>query len=329
MAIFNDNTRVSAVIPTHNRAEFLPDALDSVWKQTYRPIELIVIDDGSEDNTQAVVQQWTEKFNHDAAFTVRYIYQENKGANAARNKGIAAATGEYVAFLDSDDRWLPEKLTKQVAVFQKESAIGDVYCGLYHVDLKSGTRLDDAQVNYLSGWLLRSLLIRDVTTPTACHVVKKDCFKEVGFFDESLPARQDWDMWIRVASQYKIDCVPEVLVEQREHAGSRVRSNPMNEIEAARQIFQKYASLRRQYPFWVSLAARSAMYRRRGRVYFHRGLSVRRAFGLQLMAICVWPFNFDSYAALVGMFIPGRFRHKIHISWNRLFGKTRLAIRSH
>ena len=329
MAIFNENTWVSAVIPTHNRARILPDALDSVWQQTYRPIELIVIDDGSEDNTQAVVQQWAEKCEDDAAFTVRYIYQENKGANAARNKGVAEATGEYIAFLDSDDRWLPDKLAKQVAVFQKESVIGDVYCGLYHIDLKSGTRLDDAQVSYPSGRLLRSLLIHDVTTPTSCHVVKKDCFKEVGFFDESLPARQDWDMWIRVASKYKIGCVPQVLVEQREHAGSRVRSNPMNEIQAARQIFQKYASLRRQFPLWVSLAARSAMYRRRGRVYFHRGLSVRKAFGLQLLAICVWPFAFDSYAALVGMFMPGGLRQKIHILWNRIFGKTRLAIRSH
>jgi len=329
LPIFNENAWVSAVIPTHNRAGILPDALDSVWQQTYRPIEMIVIDDGSEDDTQAVVQQWAEKCKEDAAFTVRYIYQENKGANAARNKGIAAATGEYVAFLDSDDRWMPDKLAKQVAVFQKESALGDVYCGLYHIDLKSNTRLDDAQVNYPSGWLLRSLLIHDVTTPTSCHVVKKDCFERVGFFDETLPARQDWDMWIRVASKYKIGYVPEVLVEQREHAGSRVRSNPMNEIQAARQIFQKYAYLRRQFPFWIGLAARSAMYRRRGRVYFHRGLSVRKAFGFHLLAICVWPFAFDSYAALTGMLLPSRLRQRIHVAWNKIFGKTFLAIRSH
>jgi len=329
LPIFNENAWVSAVIPTHNRAGILPDALDSVWQQTYRPIEMIVIDDGSEDDTQAVVQQWAEKCKDDAAFTVHYSYQENKGANAARNKGIAAATGEYVAFLDSDDRWMPDKLAKQVAVFQKESALGDVYCGLYHIDLKSNTRLDDAQVNYPSGWLLRSLLIHDVTTPTSCHVVKKDCFERVGFFDETLPARQDWDMWIRVASKYKIGYVPEVLVEQREHAGSRVRSNPMNEIQAARQIFQKYAYLRRQFPFWIGLAARSAMYRRRGRVYFHRGLSVRKAFGFHLLAICVWPFAFDSYAALTGMLLPSRLRQRIHVAWNKIFGKTFLAIRSH
>jgi glycosyltransferase involved in cell wall biosynthesis len=303
--------------------------MDSVRLQTYRPIELIVIDDGSEDNTQTVVQQWTEKYKDDITFSVRYIYQENRGANAARNKGIAEATGEYVAFLDSDDRWLPDKLTKQMAVFKKDSSVGDVYCGLYHIDMESGVRLDDVQLNYPTGELIRRLLIQDVTTPTSCHVVKKDCFQAVGFFDESLPARQDWDMWIRVASRYKIGCVPEVLVEQREHAGNRVRSNPMNEILAAGQIFHKYASLRRQFPFWINLAARSAMYRRRGRVYYHRGLSIRQAFGLQLLAILVWPFAFDSYAALTGMLLPTELRQRIHVAWNKIFGKTRLAIRSH
>ena len=329
MAFTDDNTWISAVIPTHNRADILPDAMDSVWKQTYRPIELIVIDDGSEDDTKAVVEQWAEKCKDNEVFPVRYIYQDNRGANAARNTGIRAATGAYVAFLDSDDRWLSDKISKQIAVFRTDTAIGDVYCGLYHVDLKSGKRLCNAKTNYPTGHLLQTLLIHDVTMPTSCHVVKKECFKNVGCFDESLPARQDWDMWIRVASQHKIDCVPELLVEQREHTGSRVSSNPMNEIMAAKRIFLKYAHLRKKYPFWVSLAARSAMYRRHGRVCFHRGLSVKSAIGLQLKAICIWPFNFDSYAALIGMLLPSETRQRLHVVWNKIFGRTRLAIRSH
>ncbi len=329
MSKFNSNEWVSAVIPTHNRAKILLDSLDSVWKQTYRPIELIVVDDGSEDETEAFVQKWAEKCQTEKAFTLRYVYQENHGANAARNRGISEATGRYVAFLDSDDLWLPDKMTKQIAVFRKQPEIGDVYCGLYHLDLDSGRRLEDAQNSYKAGWLIRSMLVHDITTPTSCHIVRKDCFEKVGMFDESLPARQDWDMWIRVSSAYKFGCVPEVLVEQREHAGSRVRSNPMNEINAAKKIFKKYAYLRKQQPLWVSLAARSSMYRRRGRVYFHRGLSKKKAVVLQLLAICVWPLNFDSYAALLGILIPDELRPKLHLAWNKIFGKTRLAIRSH
>ena len=262
------NDLVSAVIPTHNRAALLPEALDSVANQTYRPIEIIVVDDGSDDDTYNIFQKWNEDRKFEKGLTARYFYQENKGANAARNKGIQSATGEYVAFLDSDDRWLVDKIEMQIEVFKKDPLIGDVYCGLYHINLSTGERLDDAQVDYQRGWLLRSLIVRDVTTPTSCHVVKKKCFSEVGCFDESLPARQDWDMWIRVASKYKFDCVPEILVKQGEHVGKRVTSNPMNEVNAAVVIFHKYKYLRRKCPAYLSLAARSAMYRRRGRVFF-------------------------------------------------------------
>lgn len=325
----SQNPLVSAVIPTHNRSKILPEAIESVWQQTYRPIELIVVDDGSEDDTYDVVGDFSEEISRDSGFTVCYVVQENQGANAARNRGIDEARGELIAFLDSDDKWLPEKLVKQVAIFVSDPEVGDVYCGLSHFDLSTGEKLPNDQQSYPFGHLLRQMLIHDVTTPTSCHVVRKACFQEVGSFDESLPARQDWDMWIRIASKYKIGCVPEVLVEQREHAGARVRSNPWNEIQAARIIFEKYAALRRQFPFWVSLAARAAMYRRRGRVYHHRGISSLRAMGLLAMAICVWPFAFDSYAALAGFFVPADMRSRIHVGWNKVFGKTPLAIRSH
>ena len=101
--MLNDNELVSVVIPTLNRVEILPEALDSVWHQTYRPIELIVIDDGSQDDTQAVILQWAGKSKNDSAFSLLDIYQENKGANAARNRGITESTGKYVAFLDSEE----------------------------------------------------------------------------------------------------------------------------------------------------------------------------------------------------------------------------------
>jgi hypothetical protein len=114
-----------------------------------------------------------------------------------------------------------------------------------------------------------------------------------------------------------------------EHSGERVGSKALNELLGHRRIFWKYAGLRAKQAFWVRLAARSAMYRRHGRVYFHRGLSRWRGIGYEVLAILTWPFCFDSYAALTGMLLPRNFRARLHRGWNRLFGRTPFAIRSH
>jgi len=325
----NASGLVSVVVPTHNRADIILDALDSVWRQTYRPIELIVVDDGSTDDTEVEVHKWRLSRERQEIFSIRYVLQENQGANAARNRGIKEARGEYVAFLDSDDRWLPEKLQKQMAIFHADPNVGGVYCGLRYVDLKTGERAPSEPRAYPEGNLLHKLLVHDVTEGEPCWIVKKECLNQVGMFDVTLPARLGWDLWIRLSEKYKIGCIPEVLVEGGNHSGERVRSNPQREIEAHQTIFKKYASWRARFPLWVSLAARSAMYRRRGRVYFHRGISKKKAFIMQLAAILIWPFNFDSYAALVGMALPKEFRQKTHLAWNRVFGKTILAIKTH
>ncbi len=321
--------RVSVVIPTHNRAQTLPRAMDSVWAQTHRPIELIVVDDGSTDATREVVSGWAAQHEESEHFSARHVYQANRGANAARNRGIREARGTYVAFLDSDDRWVPAKLAKQLAVLRHDERIGDVYCGVTHIDLVTGQSIGENVVGEASGDLLRALLIRDVTGPTSCHLLRREVFDAVGVFDEALPARQDWDMWIQVASGYRIGCVPEPLVELGEHSGERVGRKDLNELLGHRRIFKKYAGLRANQPLWVRLAARSAMYRRHGRVHFHRGGSWWRGIGYEILAILTWPFCFDSYAALAGMLLPRGVRGRLHRLWNRVFGRTPLAIRSH
>ena len=320
---------ISCVVPTYNRLEFLLNALESIRQQSYRPIEIVVVDDGSTDDTVNVVSKWAKQHNDSKTFVVRWVIQSNQGANAARNRGVEEARGEFIAFLDSDDQWLPQKLEKQIVVFQSHRDIGGVYCGMCNVDLITGKKEKLSPRAYPEGDLLRQLLIHDVTEATSAWVVRKECFNKVGNFDIRLPARQDWDMWIRLSEKYRIGCVPEILVELGNHPGERVRSNAHREIDAHQIIFQKYAFLRAKFPFRVSLAARSAMYRRRGRVYFHRGISNRKALFMYLLAIVVWPFNFDSYAALVGMMLSSEFRRKTRSIWNRIFGKTRLAIRTH
>lgn len=320
---------VTVVVPTYNRASILVDALDSVFAQLYRPIELIIVDDGSTDDTERVAREWIQRHENSTGFQVRYIHQDNHGGNWARNEGIANATGKYLAFLDSDDRWLPEKLELQMRVFRQDRDVGAVYCGVRHVHLESGKAVAPVKRSYPTGWLLKQMLVHDVTAPTSTYVIRKDVFSEVGCFDVNLRARQDWDMSIRVASRFKLSCVPSELVEYREHAGVRVRSDPERELTAHRLIFGKYADLRARCPFWIRLQAVAAMYRRRARVYFHSGVSHKLAVLMYVMSIIVWPFCFDTYAGLLGMILPRNLRQRVHIAWNRVFGRTPLAIRSH
>ncbi|MDM8553358.1 glycosyltransferase family A protein [Desulfococcaceae bacterium HSG7] len=320
---------ITVVVPAFNRSDFVLHALESIRHQSFRPIEIVVVDDGSTDDTLQIVREWAKQYVDPQRFVIRWVSQTNQGANAARNRGIKESHGEYIAFLDSDDQWLPEKLVKQIAILKKDIEIGGVYCGMRNIDLSTGAKDNVSPRTYPAGNLLRQLLIHDVTEATSSWVVRKACFDHAGAFDTTLPARQDWDMWIRLSEKYRIGCVPEVMVELGNHAGERVRSDPQREITAHQVIFHKYRHLRAQFPLWVSLASRSAMYRRRGRVHFHRGLSKKSAFRMYLLSIMVWPFTFDSYAALLGMIFPKRLREKIHIAWNSIFGRTRLAIKSH
>lgn len=320
--------KISVVVPTFNRAEILSEALQSVFAQTHRPLELLVVDDGSTDETENVVASWGAR-HHCADFTVHYLRQEHRGGNEARNRGIAEVRGAYIAFLDSDDRWDPMKLHKQLDVFRRDGEIAGVYCGVRHVDRESGRVMEPTGRTYAQGRILDRLLVHDVTAPTSAWVVRRDVFTVAGTFDTELSARQDWDMWIRLAEHYLIGCVPETLVEYREHRGARTASDPTKEIHALRRIHGKYAYLRHGRPWSVQRATRAAYFRRMVRVHFHHQLGWALALHYQLSSIASWPFVFDSYAALAGMFLPRGLRRRAHRAWNRVLGRTCLAIRSH
>ncbi|MCG8440961.1 MAG: glycosyltransferase family 2 protein [Caulobacterales bacterium] len=318
---------VSVVAPTYNRAHLITDALDSALAQTYRPLELIIVDDGSTDATADTVEAWRRR--PPAEVAVRYVRQANSGGNAARNKGVAESRGDIIAFLDSDDTWLPAKLEKQVAVLQADARRGAVYCGLREEVIETGEVRDPAPHAYPEGDLLSQLIVRDVTGPTSTFIVRRDVFEEAGLFDETLKARQDWDMWIRIAARRRIGCVPEALVRLRLHDGPRTAADPQREIDAYRRIRAKYADLRRAQPPPVRCAALSAYHRRMGRVSRHYRGQALPALGHYLAALAIWPLDFDNYAALFGWFLPSGPRARLHRAWNRLFGRTGWSIRSH
>lgn len=319
---------VTVIIPTYNREHLVLDALDSVRAQDFRPVEIVVVDDGSTDNTVGLVEAWAQQYAG-PDLGVRLVSQPNLGGNAARNAGIRAASGEFVAFLDSDDTWSPGKLSKQVGYLEANPGCGAVYCGLEEVDAASGIVLGAPVSSFPQGTLFPEILVRDITAPTSCYMLRRRVFEVAGYFDEALEARQDWDMWIRVAQQFPIGAVAENLVQLRHHAGARTASDPMREIRALGQLREKYRDVLEAQPCSVQMRARSACHRRLGRVYFHRGLSRTRALGHYLSACLYDPLAFDNYAALCGFFLPRRLRRSLHIAWNKRFGRGFLAIRSH
>ena len=198
---------VSVIIPTYNRARYLPTALDSIIAQTVKPLEIIVVDDGSTDDTEQVVA-----FYHDS---VSYIRQENAGPSAARNLGIRAARGSIIAFLDSDDAWLPLKLEKQLNCFTEKPDLGMIGTGYFNCDENLGNPVWQASFK-LAATEREEILIRNLW-PTPTLLIRRNCFDAVGMFDEEMKFAEDWDMWTRIAQAFPATTVREPLVLTRKH----------------------------------------------------------------------------------------------------------------
>lgn len=206
--------KVSVIIPTYNRADLLPRAIGSVLNQTFRDFELIVVDDGSTDNTKEVVKEFQKKDER-----VRYIWRENSsGAAKPKNEGIKNSKGDYIAILDSDDKWLPGKLQKQLELFENSSnpRVGFVSCHALVIDEKSGKKLEYKIPRYKN--VLKNILTQDYMGSGSGMVYKKSVFDNAGLFDENLKTGQDWEIRIRLAQKYDFDFVPRPLFKYYIHS---------------------------------------------------------------------------------------------------------------
>lgn len=193
---------ISIVIPTYNRAKRLAESVESVREQTYRDWDLIVVDDGSTDETADVVRGFGDA-------RIKYIRQENRGVSAARNVGIRCSAGELVTFLDSDDRWEPRKLEVQHEFMNTNP---DVHiCQVEEIWIRNGRRVNPKKKHEKpSGWIFRQCLPLCVVSPSAV-MLRRGVFDKVGFFDEDLPACEDYDLWLRASLLYEIVTIPQPL----------------------------------------------------------------------------------------------------------------------
>jgi glycosyltransferase involved in cell wall biosynthesis len=197
--------KVSVIIPTHNRPEYLPTAIRSVLGQTYQDFEIIVVDDASTDETLEIVGSFDDE-------RLRYLRLEtSSGAAAARNKGIEKSAAEYLAFLDDDDEWLPDKLRLQVEKIENSAAhVGMVYTGYLAVERSTGQVIDIRRPTQ-RGDLYHALLKDNWVSSTSSVLMKRECVQKIGMFDETLPSFQDYDLWIRISKHFRIECVSEPL----------------------------------------------------------------------------------------------------------------------
>jgi glycosyltransferase involved in cell wall biosynthesis len=211
---------VSAVIPTYNYARFLPRAIDSVLAQTHDAVECIVVDDGSADHTPEVLARYGGR--------IRAIRQENRGLSAARNACIRAARGEYIALLDADDFWHPEKIAKQLAY--AEAATGPVLVGgavqLVDVDGVPMGTAESPSGSADAAARLRALAVRKewVGGSGSGAFIPRCILDDVGLFDEDLRAAEDWDMWLRIAARYPFHNLADVVVSIRRHGTGTFRN---------------------------------------------------------------------------------------------------------
>ena len=197
-------TTISVIIPTYNRAHTLKRALDSVLAQTRPADEIIVVDDGSSDDTEQLIQQHYPQ--------VTYIKQANQGVSAARNRAIEIATGEWLALLDSDDEWLPEKLATQLALLEQQPEHQ-----LIHSDeiwIRNGVRVNQMKKHSKKGGhIFQNCLPLCAISPSAA-MIHRDLFTEVGLFDESLPACEDYDLWLRITAHHPVLYCEEPLIRK-------------------------------------------------------------------------------------------------------------------
>lgn len=223
--------KVSVIIPAYNALAYLPEAVDSVVKQTFTDFEVLIVDDGSSDGTVEWVSQIKDS-------RVRLISQQNQGSSGARNTGITAAVGEYIALLDADDIWEPTKLQKQVRYLEENPSVGlvDTWTVLINQQGKSTGKVVVSYADKDDVWK-QLVQFKPICPCDSTPLIRRSCFETVGLFNRELPFLEDLDMWIRLASQYRFAVIKEPLVRYRQHPGSK-STNCQGTLEAFRTIIE-------------------------------------------------------------------------------------------
>jgi glycosyltransferase involved in cell wall biosynthesis len=210
--------RISVIIPTYNRANYILKAIDSALNQSFNDLDVIAVDDGSTDNTKDIIFPYLNK--------IKYIQKANEGAASARNTGIENASGEWIAFLDSDDFWEPDHLEKVIERQEQNQQADLVYTGKRWVD-RSGLPIKNPPIqnDFPEGWIFRDLFRHNYISSCSCVLAKRSLLVKLGGFNLMPVFRisEDYDLWLRIAANSYISAVPEPSVNYRRHEDNLMR----------------------------------------------------------------------------------------------------------
>tara|TARA_S200000501_G_C20872088_1_gene764799 strand:+ start:12259 stop:13083 length:825 start_codon:yes stop_codon:yes gene_type:complete len=195
---------ISVIIPTFNRKKILYKTINSVLNQTFQPYEIIVVDDGSTDGTK----EWILNYYPN----IKYVYQSNVGVSAARNKGINISKGDWLAFLDSDDEWFPKKLEIQSHMLNKNPNC--LFCHTNEIWIKNGIRINQGKRHQKYGGKIFELCLDLCRISPSSVILNKSIIEKIGMFDEKMPICEDYDLWLRITSEYSIIFIDEMLIKK-------------------------------------------------------------------------------------------------------------------
>jgi len=277
------NPLISVIIPTYNHGQFVTQAVDSVLQQTLHPLEVIVVDDGSTDETREKLRCYGER--------IRYIYQTNQHLSAARNTGIKLARGEWVAFLDSDDMWHPQKLERQLLAIRKLPQPAPIGTDTFRFT----TSLPALEMRFQGNPRVQQFGLRDMVYGVSFGsgsgiLVPKSHLEKAGLFDESLRAVEDWDLWLRLAAHTPLAKVCECLTFIRMRKDSMSTNVNLIEANHCKVIDKAFSTIPKlqQHPHWRRVAL-ARMYYSLSLTYFDAG--IRRSGWLKLLhsfLACPW-----------------------------------------
>lgn len=223
---------VSVILPTYNRASYIKASIQSVLQQTFADLELIVVDDGSTDDTSSIVASVTDP-------RLRYVRQCNLGRSSARNHALSLARGKFITFLDSDDLYLPRKIELQVNYLNSHPGVGMIYTSSYCID-DLGTLLPDRYEATISGFIYEHIAFFTPVTITLPTVMTyKSILDQIGGFDEKLHRFEDTDMWRRISKGYRIDALPEYTCKIRAHKENSLLNQRPDEIVANLEYYSR------------------------------------------------------------------------------------------
>ena len=289
---------VTVVVPSYNMAHFLPQAVESALGQSYPHLEVQIIDDGSTDETPRVVRQW------DGNPRVRVHRQANGGLSHARNQGIALGRGNFIALLDADDIWLPEKLALQMPLFDGRPEVGVVYSGFDRMD-RDGRSEPKGPHRMHRGRISGRLLIENFV-PASSAVVRRECFERHGGFDTALRTGEDYEMWLRLSAHYQFDYVEQPVMRYRIWSG-QMSKDYRGRYATGIQTMQNF--LRRNPDAVERSVVRNAWahtYTGRGNVTLWYGRDRLNALRDYLRALSFQPGYWPAWRAILRSFVTTR-----------------------